>query len=52
MLKPPCKSILSCLDIVDKAAQVDDGVGGEYLLQQEHLKDVKRISKMGKVIFG
>lgn len=43
MLKLPQKSILSCLDIVDEAAQVDDGVGGEYLLQQEHLKNVKRV---------
>lgn len=31
--------------------QVDDGVGEEYLLQQDHLKGVKRASKMGKVIF-
>lgn len=52
MLKSPCKSILSCLDILDKAVQVDDGVGGEYLLQQEDFKDVKRLSKMQKVIFG
>lgn len=52
MLKSPYKSILSCLHIVDKAMQVDDGVGGEYLLQQEHLEDVKTVSKMGKVVFG
>lgn len=48
MLKSLRKSILSCLD---KAVQVDDGVGGEYLLQQD-LKSVKRIGKMEKVIFG
>lgn len=51
MLKAPYKRILSCLHNSDKAVQVDDGVGGEYLLQQ-HLKGVKRVSKMGKVIFG
>lgn len=28
------KDFLTCLGIVDNAMQVDDGVGGEYLLQQ------------------